>query len=446
MASSRVSLLQLLPLLLPLFLLLAGSAEGGSFSNQVSKQVRDFFNQISKVWNQGGNAASLFVCLNSTLPGYISSYKLSDGLTIHWVPAKNTSELQIAVEARRLAVADSSSSSPDNQTTSQALPGKGWFAVGWSQTGAMYPGDAVVGNQQRTLVAGYSMTGHEASAVRRTNDMQLGKTSLSRSGSSVIMKFSRFEDNAGVVPFSIRGYGIITWAYAADGTKVLGSHDSNRGFAEVDFSCDAAAPPPPPRPSSSSPGQNCKKSALDGYQYQASLQGSSLLLHWKAAVGKEVEMAVEAKAGSAASDGWMSLAWSSSSGRMVPSDAVAGNLPNGEIYAYKVSGYSTGSVKRGGFEIGSQASTKTEGGSIVMRFTRTDNTGWSNQFRLSGKNSLIWAYSSSGSNTLGSHGGNYGRLSVDFSCRTAPAAGRSNFWWWPRRFGRGGGGGGGDDD
>ncbi|CAI7764550.1 unnamed protein product [Closterium sp. NIES-53] len=271
----------------------------------------------------------------------------------------------------------------------------------------MYPGDAVVGNQQRAAVAAYSMTGHDASAVRRTNDIQLGKTSLSRSKSSVIMKFSRFENNGGVVPFSIKGFGIVTWAYAADGTRVLGSHDSNKGSSQIDFSCDASAPPPASRPtSSSSPGQNCKKSTLAGYQYQTSLQGSSLLLHWKEAAGKAVEMAVEAKSGSPAKDGWISLAWSNPSGRMVPSDAVIGNLYGGEIYAYKVPGYSVGSLSRDGFDIGSTASTKTEGGSIIMRFTRTDNTGWSNKFKLSGKNSLIWAYSSSGSNTLGSHGRN----------------------------------------
>ncbi|CAI5509595.1 unnamed protein product, partial [Closterium sp. Naga37s-1] len=281
-------------------------------------------------------------------------------LTIYWIPAKNTSELQIAVEARRIA-----SSSPENQTA-QALPGKGWFSVGWSQSGAMYPGDAVVANQQRAAVAAYSMTGHDASAVRRTNDIQLGKTSLSRSGNSVIMK----------------------------------------GSSQIDFSCDATAPPPASRPtSSSSPGQNCKKSTLQGYQYQTSLQGSSLLLHWKEAAGKAVDMAVEAKSGSPAKDGWMSLGWSNPSGRMVPSDAVIGNLYGGEIYAYKVPGYSVGSLSRDGFDIGSGASTKTEGGSIVMRFTRTENTGWSNKFKLSGKNSLIWAYSSS-SNTLGSHGRN----------------------------------------
>ncbi|CAI5931189.1 unnamed protein product [Closterium sp. NIES-65] len=131
---------------------------------------------------------------------------------------------------------------------------------------------------------------------------------------------------------------------------------------------------------------------------------------------------------------------------MVPSDAVIGNLYGGEIYAYKVPGYSSDSLSRDGFDIGSGASTKTEGGSVIMRFTRTDNTGWSNKFKLSKKNSLIWAYSSSGSKTLGSHGRNYGRLSVDFSCRTAPAKSRPGFSWWPRRGGGGGGRDGDDDD
>ncbi|CAI7782064.1 unnamed protein product, partial [Closterium sp. NIES-54] len=226
-----------------------------------------------------------------------------------------------------------------------------------------------------------------------------------------------------------------------------------------------SAPPPPP--SSSGAGSNCPASTLPGYTYQTQLKGTtiilcpgqdrlnpmpclsmhcffpsphpfSLLLHWKASSATQLDLAIEATA-APAKNGWIALAWPKS-GKMAPSDAVFGNMAGGGVAAYKIGGYSMGSIQRTtAFGIGTATTTTSATGSTVIQFSRTQGTGSAAKVQVAGRNSLLWAYSPSGSKSLGFHGGAYGRITVDFSCSTVSSGG-------------GGGGGGrghdgdGDDD
>ncbi|CAI5533029.1 unnamed protein product [Closterium sp. Naga37s-1] len=209
-----------------------------------------------------------------------------------------------------------------------------------------------------------------------------------------------------------------------------------------------SAPPPPP--SSSGAGSNCPASTLPGYTYQTQLKGTttkggemapsdavfgnmtgggvfdpfqrcpnrhpslpssllpcpfySLLLHWKAASASQLDLAIEATAAPAKS-GWIALAWAKG-GKMAPSDAVFGNMAGGGVAAYKIGGYSMGSIQRTtAFSIGTANTTTTASGSTVVKFSRTQGTGSAAKVQVAGSNSLLWAYSPSGSKSLGFHGG-----------------------------------------
>eukprot|EP00475_Leptophrys_vorax_P014391 TRINITY_DN20760_c0_g1_i1.p1 TRINITY_DN20760_c0_g1~~TRINITY_DN20760_c0_g1_i1.p1 ORF type:complete len:431 (-),score=7.52 TRINITY_DN20760_c0_g1_i1:216-1508(-) len=389
--------------------------------------VSNIVRQIGKQLQGGLYLPPDFVCNRSSVDGFTSSLKLTDGLTLHWAKVgANDTELKLAVEARR----------------NSSIP-TGWFAVGWSQDGAMYPGDAVVGNLQRAAVSAWSMTSADSSGIRRNMGIQLGKNSLTRNNESVLMKFSRFDGNGGIVPINIRGYQKIMWAYSADGARTIDYHQNNQGRTQIDFSCDGTKPRATAAATSApgGSGSKCKKSGLPGYDFQKSMAGGGMILHWKKAVGSDVDMALQTTSANV-KKGWMSLAWATSRAKMVPSDGVFGNLNGAStVKAYKIAGYSSSSLEPAGWSLGN-AETVKQGNSVIVKFTRRKGTGSAAPMRL-GTNQLIWAYSSSGSKSPGSHGGNYGRVLVDFSCQTTPSSGSA----WFRKLGKGvGGGGGGDDD
>ncbi|CAI7782041.1 unnamed protein product [Closterium sp. NIES-54] len=159
----------------------------------------------------------------------------------------------------------------------------------------------------------------------------------------------------------------------------------------------------------------------------------SFVLHWAAPANGQLDMAMEAKSGSGAAKGWMSVAWSANGG-MAESTAVIGNMDGGNVAGYHITGYSMSTVKENGMDIGGDAGTTNEGGSTVVKFLRRESDGGEVKINLSGKNKLVWAYST-GSKSLGYHGGNFGSLTVDFSCQSAPGGGGGG-------GGEGGGGGG----
>ncbi|CAI5968579.1 unnamed protein product [Closterium sp. NIES-65] len=135
-------------------------------------------------------------------------------------------------------------------------------------------------------------------------------------------------------------------------------------------------------------------------------------------------MALEAKAGSGAESGWISAGWSAD-GRMYPADCVIGNLPGGSMGAYYMSGYGDSDVApTSSFALGS-AEMLTSNGGTVMKFSRASGDGGAIPVDVAGVNTVIWAYSQSGSTALGFHGRNDGATSVDFSCVGATAAANS---------------------
>ncbi|GJP60717.1 hypothetical protein CLOP_g17945 [Closterium sp. NIES-67] len=275
--------------------------------------------------------------------------------------------------------------------------------------------------------------------------------------------FSRVSSD-GSIPVNVGGSNTLIWAYSESGSKSLDFHGENDGVATVDFSCDGSSssappstsPPSSPAPPSTSPpsssppstsppstsppssSSSCATSTLPSYTYSAPLD-SSLTLHWKTVSATQVNLALEAAAGSTAAAGWFSLAWTAD-GRMAPADTIIGNLPGGAVAAYYMSGYGMSDVQpTSSFSIGSGAAlTTTSSGSKVMKFSRAQGDG-SIPVSVNGSNTLIWGYSQGGSQTLGFHGENDGALTLDFSCATSSTGGGIG-------GGVGGGIGGGDNN
>ncbi|CAI5959106.1 unnamed protein product [Closterium sp. NIES-64] len=177
-------------------------------------------------------------------------------------------------------------------------------------------------------------------------------------------------------------------------------------------------------------------SACKGNQGLEATAGSTatpvyLTLHWKTASATKVNLALEAAAGSTAAAGWFSLAWSAD-GRMAPADAVIGNLPGGAVAAYYMSGYAMSDVQpTSSFDIGNAVQTTSASGSTVIEFSRMTGDG-AVPVNVGGSNTLIWAFSEGGSQTLGFHGENDAtkvNLALEAAAGSTAAAGWFSLAW-----------------
>ncbi|CAI5503629.1 unnamed protein product [Closterium sp. Naga37s-1] len=172
----------------------------------------------------------------------------------------------------------------------------------------------------------------------------------------------------------------------------------------------------------------CQSSSLTGFTSSVDLSGNGLVLHWAAldsGAQTALQMALEAKAGSGAESGWISAGWSAD-GRMYPADCVIGNMPGGSMGAYYMSGYGDADVAPTSSFALSSAEMLTSNGGTIMKFSRVSGDGGAVPVNVAGVNTVIWAYSQSGSTALGFHGRNDGATSVDFSCVGAAAAAAGN--------------------
>ncbi|CAI5983196.1 unnamed protein product [Closterium sp. NIES-64] len=297
-----------------------------------------------------GNQRSLAVvapCRASTLSGYTSSIGFNRmGFNLHWKVTSRQS-IDIAVEAK----------------TGSGVA-RGWFAIGWSKSGLMYPADAVIMNfksdedDETPPVGTFALSKREESGVKPTSRFAITNTEFtSNTSAGVLVRFTRSKFD-GIVPVNYNGPNQIIFAYAPKGSQEVKGHAGKRGWA---------------------------------------------------------------KTGSGAEKGWFSVGWSGSSS-MVPSDAVIGNvkglLP---VASYAVSGYSASKISvTSRFAIG-QPELLTSSSGVVMKFGRSkaDGEGIATVV-YKGKNKIIWAYSGSGSRTIDDHKDNYGSTTVDFSCKPAP--------------------------
>ncbi|CAI5991771.1 unnamed protein product [Closterium sp. NIES-65] len=133
-------------------------------------------------------------------------------------------------------------------------------------------------------------------------------------------------------------------------------------------------------------------------------QGTSLIpsIPPTRASATQLDVAVELKSSSGASNGWFALGWASGGG-MAPADAIIGNKDGGLVSSYYIDGYTMSSLKGGSFDIGGSAGTVTSAsGSTVIQFSRTANTG-SIPVKMSGVHRIIWAHSPANSKTLAFH-------------------------------------------
>ncbi|CAI7807081.1 unnamed protein product [Closterium sp. NIES-54] len=351
--------------------------------------------------------AATGTCQASTLAGYTSSVDLSgNGLILHWKTSTG-STIDLALEAK---------------STSGAAGG--WIAVAWTN-GGMFNSDAVIGNLATASGIGtYAISSY--STVVTTTRFAITGTSVTSSGGSTIVKFTRASGN-GLVPVNVAGSNKLVWAYSSGGSKTVANHgNSHRGAKTVDFSCDGTASSSGSGSGSGSgtgagtctgntgvSGTACPASTLCGYSYQAQIKSGyawrsnpdtatafalnifnhhcyycycmrhffcslfsfpsspiplslsslpllssspfpSVLLHWKRASATQLDMAVELKSSSGASNGWFALGWG---GSMAPADAVIGNRAGGVVSPYRITGYTMSSLQGASFSIGSSAGT-----------------------------------------------------------------------------------------
>ncbi|CAI7872669.1 unnamed protein product [Closterium sp. NIES-53] len=161
----------------------------------------------------------------------------------------------------------------------------------------------------------------------------------------------------------------------------------------------------------------CDPSDLDGYTSSYQITKYGHVLHWAVVSPTVVKIAFEAKRGSGAALGWVSVGFSKD-GKMSPADAIIGNQPDTPIAAYSMTGYDAGSITvNKNLWIGDDASlvTKTNG-SLIMKFQRTITDGVA-PISTTDPVTVIWAFSADNTKPLAFHGEKRcGSFQVDFSC------------------------------
>ncbi|GJP31467.1 hypothetical protein CLOM_g12310, partial [Closterium sp. NIES-68] len=354
-------------------------------------------------------------CETSTMSGYSNMVDLSgNGYMLHWTTTSRDT-LKLAVE----------------ETSTTGAGGGGWLMVAWARKGFLFPSDAVFGNLfGRRTVAAFTISGPGAEGASPAA-FTLGRTAFSVSFNKAVMKFSRKRAD-GSVPVDYYGKNKLLWAFTTDTRANPTLPPFYRGISVVDFSCaadgdgtpapsdDYISPPPPtrtpsPPPSSSCLGSrkpSCSASSLPGFTSMVDL-GKGLTLHWKLLSTTSASFALQAKSGTAAAaaGGWISVGWSKG-GSMYPADAVVG-AAGGDARTYAISSYSSVVLTtRFGISGGSVGSGFN---GVLLKFTRSGVAGVAPVAYLS-SNRIVWAFSASGSSTVGSHGSNRGSKTIDLSC------------------------------
>eukprot|EP00475_Leptophrys_vorax_P004676 TRINITY_DN12783_c0_g2_i2.p1 TRINITY_DN12783_c0_g2~~TRINITY_DN12783_c0_g2_i2.p1 ORF type:complete len:223 (+),score=1.29 TRINITY_DN12783_c0_g2_i2:614-1282(+) len=156
-------------------------------------------------------------CSKSYLSGYTKKVVLTPGLIFHW--KTNGSTIKAALQA----------------TASTGFH-RGWFSVGWSTTGRMFPADAVVGNLPG--VGSYAMTGYGDFQVAPTTSFKLKNTSVVTNAAQTVVRFTR-SGLTGLSPIKYYWKNYLVWAASEDGmSKTLGNHGHfNCGSVVVNFAC-----------------------------------------------------------------------------------------------------------------------------------------------------------------------------------------------------------------
>ncbi|CAI5534643.1 unnamed protein product [Closterium sp. Naga37s-1] len=355
-------------------------------------------------------AGALSSCSKSAMPGFTSALRLGPNIVMHWNANNNGKSIPLAVVASGTAA-------------------RGWVSVAFSFNGLMAPSDAVVGNPGSAIGA-YRVASY--SSVSPARGINLGAKSCASSGGKIVMKFSRSVGDGGSVPVRVKGVNRIIWGYSTNGGKSVAYHGSNIGSTQVNFACNGASPgnpspsppgakpPPVPVVPPSQRSKLCPWSSLPGFTYMLELK-PLLLVHWRQVNKNVIELAMEAKPGSGANNGWLSLAWSNN-GKMAPADAIIGNRMGGTLGSYLITGYTMQSLKPAAIPLGWNPTVFKRGtGSTVMMFRR-GASGGTIPVNPTGLNNLIWAHSPSNSKTLAFHGDSVGRATIDFSCKVAPVS------------------------
>ncbi|CAI5476192.1 unnamed protein product [Closterium sp. Yama58-4] len=208
-----------------------------------SSSVRDDVGAI-RIRGQPRSLAQVAPCRASTLGGYTSSVGFNrKGFNLHWKVTSRQS-IDIAVEAK----------------TGSGVA-RGWFAIGWSKSGLMYPADAVIMNfksdeDDTTPPLGtFALSKHEESGVKPTSRFAITNTEFtSNTSAGVLVRFTRSKFD-GIVPVNYNGPNQIIFAYAPYGSQEVKGHAGKRGWILVDFSCKPGSASASGSPAPSSPSK-----------------------------------------------------------------------------------------------------------------------------------------------------------------------------------------------
>ncbi|CAI5494472.1 unnamed protein product [Closterium sp. Naga37s-1] len=135
----------------------------------------------------------------------------------------------------------------------------GWFGVGWSATGAMYPADAVIVNSDTYGDIGPYKMELDSQNIHPSFPLPpcplLSSPPYTLAGLFFTGSFSRTVGTGDKINF-VNGPMKTIWAYS-DGPSgdFSAGHAAQRGVVTVDYKCDpnAVAAPPPPAPSTAKP-------------------------------------------------------------------------------------------------------------------------------------------------------------------------------------------------
>ncbi|GJP35053.1 hypothetical protein CLOM_g19516 [Closterium sp. NIES-68] len=178
--------------------------------------------------------------------------------------------------------------------------------------------------------------------------------------------------------------------------------------------------PDTPTPTTNESGvadsSTCDPSDLDGYTSSYQITKFGHVLHWAIVSPTVVKIALEARHGSGAAAGWVSVGFSKD-GKMSPADAIVGNLPDSPVAAYSMSGYDAASITvNKNLWIGDASLVSKTNGSLIMMFHRSITDGVA-PISTTAPTTVIWAFSLDNTQPLAYHGDKRrGSFQVDFSC------------------------------
>eukprot|EP00903_Cladosiphon_okamuranus_P015936 g14720.t1 len=311
-------------------------------------------------------------CAVSSAAGFDFEVTPADGFTMYWTVDADTQEI----------------------TVQAVYEGEGYVAVGFSDTGAMFPGDAVIGLPDNGTVEEYDLTGYSSTSVTESANQEVTGTELTQTTSATTLKFTRPlapTDTSKIVLSSEEGERT-NFIYAWGQSNTLEFHGSdNRGSVSLsDLFCTTEL-----SAADADADEDCTSSDPD-YDFAVAPSGNAdeLELFWSV-TGSSVSVKAVYQG-----EGWLGIGFSDS-GNMPGSDAVIG-LPDEETaLEYDMDNYGT-PVESAEQELTDSAITQANGVTTLTFVRPLEPTG-DGKLLLDESTPSNWLYAWGGSNEFVRH-------------------------------------------